>query len=575
MLDWDLESAGIIGMMEKTPRFLELPLALLILAVFAANGRAAGFARAGRVPVTVRTPTGIGRITLKTPTVGLTPSLRSPILHPAFLSADGAPVVSAPIPLSGESFGRPLPVNELSGRQSLDILSGRLTGTRPDKADSPASGILGGTFDASRFRKGKISLSGPDPVEGSSDGGRTSDEGIITERRGVGLLFIDLKDSTRMFRDQGNRRIYTAVANYLGFADAIAQSHDGHVIRRLGDGLLILFDDIGTALDAALEIQARVEELHGRPIARMEFKAAVHGGRVLVKTTGEKIDIYGQSIEHAAALLEKSRVGEVVIDRNLRDSESLRARLEGVPTQEEEGILRLTPHSAPLPVEPDTALEPISITFTKAATLFADLKGWSDKYDSFGRRTAFDTVASFHAYARAIIAAHHGHVVKTEGEVLMATFPKAVDGVRAAAELQERVGELRSAATLGEHVAIRVGLSYGRVIPESPVEDYYGNTVNTAARLMAKNEGDEVLMSVGVTADPEAGALLARSNVTARPLDLKGVDKGFHALRLGPGGLRESDPAAEFHWARRLLGWTKAKWERARVAWKSRRSPKD
>ena len=135
---------------------------------------------------------------------------------------------------------------------------------------------------------------------------------------------------------------------------------------------------------------------------------------------------------------------------------------------------------------------------------------------------------------RACVEGHGGLVVKTEGETVMATFPSAEAGVRAAADLQGRMADLRAAAPLGRLFRARVGLSWGRVIREERGGelDYFGNTVNAAARMMKLSGDGEALIAGSAADEPGVAALLeGAARETAR---LKGFDAGVPVLRLKP-----------------------------------------
>ena len=90
-----------------------------------------------------------------------------------------------------------------------------------------------------------------------------------------------------------------------------------------------------------------------------------------------------------------------------------------------------------------------------------------------------------------------------------------------------------------ESPACRIGISYGRTIEEHRLEgvDYYGNTVNTAARLMAANPGGEVFISGFALQDPEARALLSGARVSSQRMRPKGIDEGVTVLKLDPASL--------------------------------------
>jgi class 3 adenylate cyclase len=138
---------------------------------------------------------------------------------------------------------------------------------------------------------------------------------------------------------------------------------------------------------------------------------------------------------------------------------------------------------------------------------------------------------AFRRHVRAVVERHGGLLVKAEGETVMASFPSAAASLRAAAGIQAGLDAALKDAPLGAIARARVGISYGRVLREDRLDgfDFFGNTVNAAARLMRLAAPGEVLASSALLADPEAAALL--SGAERRRVRLKGFDGEQTVLR--------------------------------------------
>ena len=129
--------------------------------------------------------------------------------------------------------------------------------------------------------------------------------------------------------------------------------------------------------------------------------------------------------------------------------------------------------------------------------LFTDIEGstrlWEERTDEM--RAA---VAEHDARFRAAIEANDGYVVKATGDGFHAAFSRAADAVKAAEQLQ--------AATAGlANIKVRIGINTGEV--QERDGDYFGPSVNRAARLTAAGHGGQVLIA-GVTADLVPGLTL-------------------------------------------------------------------
>lgn len=158
--------------------------------------------------------------------------------------------------------------------------------------------------------------------------------------------------------------------------------------------------------------------------------------------------------------------------------------------------------------------EPISVgTLT---VVFTDLRGSTRYYRDVGDAPAFGSVLQHIDVLRDAVAAGGGSVVKAMGDATMAVFPRPVAAVEAMLRARE--------ATDGKPLALKVGIHTGPCIAvtQNGVLDYFGSTVNLAARLVVLATGDGAVVSDAVLADPEVAALGLR----AEPLDAVGI-KGF------------------------------------------------
>jgi adenylate cyclase len=81
------------------------------------------------------------------------------------------------------------------------------------------------------------------------------------------------------------------------------------------------------------------------------------------------------------------------------------------------------------------------------------------------------------------IAEHHGRIVKTTGDGMLAEFASVVDAVRCAGEIQRAMADRDLDLAEERRVRFRIGINLGDVIAED--DDIFGDGVNVAARLEA------------------------------------------------------------------------------------------
>ena len=83
------------------------------------------------------------------------------------------------------------------------------------------------------------------------------------------------------------------------------------------------------------------------------------------------------------------------------------------------------------------------------AIIFTDLKGSTELYDALGDAPAYDLVRDHFSFLSDRVQRHHGFVVKTVGDAVMAAFSRPDHAVRAALAIQDEVASFNSARGAG------------------------------------------------------------------------------------------------------------------------------
>jgi class 3 adenylate cyclase len=160
--------------------------------------------------------------------------------------------------------------------------------------------------------------------------------------------------------------------------------------------------------------------------------------------------------------------------------------------------------------------------------LFTDLKDSTRMYREIGDATAFGRVMNHFDILKEAIADEDGAMVKTIGDAVMAVFRSPAGAVRAMLHAQQR---LAMAADGTQPLRLKAGLHTGPCIAVTLNDrlDYFGSTVNMAARLEAQSTGDDVVISSAVFGDPEVRELLGDSeggfSANRFEMPLKGFDQ--------------------------------------------------
>lgn len=165
---------------------------------------------------------------------------------------------------------------------------------------------------------------------------------------------------------------------------------------------------------------------------------------------------------------------------------------------------------------------------TIAAILAADVAGYSrltaeDEDDTLTRLGEYSRVF------RAEVAEVGGRIFNTAGDAILGEFPSAVEALRAAIAIQEKLRALNADYPQSRKVQFRMGLNIGDVF-ETEWGDLLGDGVNIAARLEGLADPGGICISRSVHE-----AIAAKLSVAFRdigPQRLKNIPRPVHAFRV-------------------------------------------
>jgi len=164
--------------------------------------------------------------------------------------------------------------------------------------------------------------------------------------------------------------------------------------------------------------------------------------------------------------------------------------------------------------------------------LFSDLTGTTALYDQLGDASAFALVQEHFGALADVVARHQGAIVKTMGDAVMATFHSPADALAAAAEMSARIDEVARRHAL-DGLGIKIGLHEGPclIVRANDRLDFFGTTVNVAARLQHQARAGEVVLSSDLMGHPEVARVIRNAGRTVEMFraELKGL-RGSQSL---------------------------------------------
>jgi class 3 adenylate cyclase len=181
------------------------------------------------------------------------------------------------------------------------------------------------------------------------------------------------------------------------------------------------------------------------------------------------------------------------------------------------------------------------VAIGRIAFLFTDIKSSTDLYNRVGDARAYAFVREHYAVLTRAVREHDGAVVKTIGDAVMAAFTDPVKALHAALAIRDAITAFnrRLAAEAGaEGVAIlvKIGLHSGACIAVTLNDrlDYFGSTVNLAARVQNESGGGDIVLSDVMAAEPGVAEHLAALGAYPETARIKGFAEPVALRRIPP-----------------------------------------
>ncbi|MDQ8730733.1 adenylate/guanylate cyclase domain-containing protein [Bradyrhizobium sp. LHD-71] len=157
----------------------------------------------------------------------------------------------------------------------------------------------------------------------------------------------------------------------------------------------------------------------------------------------------------------------------------------------------------------DQRLKITSLTF-----LFTDLKGSTQLYERVGDLVAYDLVRHHFRVLNEIVSSEAGAVVKTIGDAVMATFQSPGHALSAALRMRDAMQKI-NAERGSEDLLLKIGIHEGPclAVTLNDRQDYFGHTVNTAARVQSLASSRAIFATSSIVEDAQSSKILQSSGL--------------------------------------------------------------
>jgi class 3 adenylate cyclase len=173
------------------------------------------------------------------------------------------------------------------------------------------------------------------------------------------------------------------------------------------------------------------------------------------------------------------------------------------------------------------------ISIGSVTLMFTDLHSSTKLYRQIGDAPAFGRVREHFEILEREVDAEGGSIVKTMGDAVMAAFRRPAPALRAIMKIQKQMIESGEPA-----LRLKAGIHHGPciVVNLNNRLDYFGSTVNIAARLPDFSVGGQAIFSESVYYDPEVQEFLKKNiqpNTLSRlQADIRGYDEPFSLWKM-------------------------------------------
>jgi class 3 adenylate cyclase len=164
--------------------------------------------------------------------------------------------------------------------------------------------------------------------------------------------------------------------------------------------------------------------------------------------------------------------------------------------------------------------------------LFTDLKGSTEMYETIGDPKAYYLVRQHFETLTRAVTDNSGAIVKTIGDAIMATFMDPNQALSAARRMIKDINEFNK--THHADLVLKIGLHRGQSIAVSLNDrmDFFGQSVNIAARVQGLAGAGEIYISDSVYKSPGVDGTLSGLTVTPQQAALKGVSEKVQVYQI-------------------------------------------
>ncbi len=141
------------------------------------------------------------------------------------------------------------------------------------------------------------------------------------------VLFTDLRDSTKLYREIGDATAFGRVMNHFDVLRKAIVEHDGAIVKTIGDAVMAVFRNAAGALAAMIDAQRSLAD-PPTGVMPLKLKVGLHTGPCIAVTLNDRLDYFGSTVNMAARLEGLSTGADVIISRAVYEDAKVRELMQ-------------------------------------------------------------------------------------------------------------------------------------------------------------------------------------------------------------------------------------------------------
>lgn len=131
---------------------------------------------------------------------------------------------------------------------------------------------------------------------------------MSSQQRDLCVLFADVSGSTRLYEKLGDAEALHAVERCVKRMERSSAIYNGRLVKTIGDEVMVAFETADAAMQAACEMQQRIDDLPPVSGVKLSIRVGFHFGTVIEDAN----DCFGDTVNLAARMVGLAKAGQII-----------------------------------------------------------------------------------------------------------------------------------------------------------------------------------------------------------------------------------------------------------------------